>query len=134
MLMQETRSPRIEHRYWALRELLNGHASLTEENFTQLAALLKDPSIDIRLQTIRLLVTRGRYDQIAGVLEEALAHPYVWSRTVALGIIEEIPDDIARRFVRAVENTKEGGYVSLLRPYLLARLQPEGGKAARSSK
>ena len=134
LLMQETRSPRIEQRYWALRELLNGHASLTEVNFTQLAALLKDPSIDVRLQTIRLLVTRGRYDHITGVLEEALAHPYAWSRTVALGIIEEMPDDIARRFVRAVENTKEGGYVSLLRPYLLARLQPEGGKAARSSK
>ena len=128
MLMQETRSPRVERRYWALRELMNGHETLTGENLTQLAALLKDPSVDIRLQAIQLLVTKGRYDQIAGDLEEALAHPYAWARTVALGIVESMPPGMGGRYARAVENVKEGGYAGMLRPYLLKRLKTEAGK------
>lgn len=121
-LLGELTSERTERRYWALRELINQQSLLEPREWPRLAPLLQDPSVDVRLQAIRLFASLGRYDQIAGPLKADLGHSYGWARTVALGIVDELPLGTARRFVDEIRNAPEGGYVGMIRPYLLEKL------------
>lgn len=121
-MRRELSSAETVRRYWALRTIINWDKQTPDEAVTSLAPLLRDTSIDVQLQAVRLFAVHGRFDAIEAPLRDGLQHPYAWARTIALGIIADLPENIARAYVPFLEKTKDGGYVGMMRPFLLKRL------------
>lgn len=124
LLLREVTAEPVAQRYWALREVINQSHLVGEKELNALAPLLRDASVDVRLQAVRLFALKARYGDVIDVLAADLDHAYAWARTVALGIVDELPLEVARRLLEPVKRARDGGYVQMIRPYLINKLSP----------